>query len=211
MTTEDIWHRWRASYQTDEAKSLVEDGVGDEVGYRSSQPRLLVVLKETNRRGGKYDGVKLTDQLRKGAKYTVWHRVAEWAAGFHHGFPPYSEVAQQSVKDEALRGIAAINLKKIPGTATASSTTIDAYAFRDRLLLREQLDELDPTVILCCGTFNPMCWLLESRISSEMGLHKVVTIDNGAKLIKWDHPSRRGRNKREWYADLAATWRDCLT
>lgn len=211
MATDQIWRRWRASYQSDQAECLVEDGFCDEAAYRASEPRLLVVLKETNSRGGRFNGVRLTAQLREGAKYNLWHRIGEWAAGFHMNFPPYDDVAGKPVKDEALGKIAAINLKKIPGKNTSIEKIIDAYAFRDRLLLREQVADLDPEVILCCGTFNPMCWLLESHISAGAYLPKIVAMNNGAKIVKWDHPSRRGLDKQEWYENLAQIWRNQST
>ena len=200
--TADLWAQWRATYDPKQAKRLVEDGFRDEKVYRSAPVRLLVVLKETNSRGGKYDGVRLTDQLGKGAEGTIWHRIAEWAAGFHHGFPPYEQVTGNTVKDEALRRIAVINLKKIPGGSASIESTIDGYAFRDRLLLREQIAALDPEVILACGTFGPMCWLLEPVIAAGTDLGEVVTLDGGTKLIKWDHPARRGKKKHKWYESL---------
>lgn len=185
-----LWTQWERRYES-YAMKLTKDGAGDD--YYVSTPRVLVVLKEPN----KSPGEDLRWILNSGAKYQIWHTVAVWVAGILNGFPPYAELRYDSArKNAALRRVAAMNLKKTSGGATIDDRTLHWHSFQERALLRQQIKELGPTVILACGTFEPLLWLLDDRIpDSAKPDDSVLALDGGAKLVCWRHPARsRGEN-----------------
>lgn len=177
-----LWKRWQDSYPADTL--LTKDGAGAE--YSSATRRILVVLKEPNAS----PGTDARDQLNKGVQHQVWYALARWCCGLLRGFPNYDIIAHdRALLSEALRSVAVINLKKVSGGATADGASIHRYAIRDRELLREQIRGLTPHLILACGTFEPMLWLLERDLPVD-ATGDLVDIATGAVLIRWRHPAR---------------------
>ncbi|MBK6487220.1 MAG: hypothetical protein IPF98_10190 [Gemmatimonadetes bacterium] len=182
MHPDDLWSSYDERYG-DRRSALAKDGAGQEYGPGQ---RLLVVLKEPNDSPGRDLRV---DFLNAGAKWVIWHRIAEWATGILHGFPPYDQI--QSLKNASLRRIAVINLKKLSGGASIDSATLHRHAFADRDLIRSRISDLNPTTILACGTFEPLLWLLDREVPTTANLDEnTLGLTNGVTVIRWRHPSR---------------------
>lgn len=191
MNEDQLWTKWRAAYGSDGAR-IVRDGIGEPDSFERSKKRLLFVLREPHG----WDGADMRDQLRQGVKYAVWRRIAEWAAAILLDYPPFNDICDTSIQDAALRQIAVINVKKLPGGSSASQWEIDDHAFRHRDLLRHQIDVIAPNVIVACGTFGVMRWILEDNIAAVSD--DFCKLSDGATLLGWRHPAQRGP-KRERY------------
>lgn len=192
-----FWNAYAARYPDE----LAKDGAGG--CYYQARPRVLAVLKDPNNSAG-FD---LRDLLNSGAKWAIWHRLAEWMAGIHNRFPAYESVyGHTELKNNALRQSAVINVKKRNGGSSVDDATLHRFAFQDRTLLREQIQMLDPTLILACGTFEQLLWLLGDLVPAGVNLelpHTVVTLANGANLVKWRHPARcAGRGPYETLGEV---------
>lgn len=126
------------------------DGVVDEVGFNSRNPRIVLVLKEVDSDGG-FD---LREFLYVGANNSVggktWAPVERWVRllDADSGRP-------SAGRDRAsvLRTIASMNLKKTPGGTVSQNWVIRDWALRNAEFLRRQIAlYLDrPTVFVCCG------------------------------------------------------------
>jgi hypothetical protein len=65
----------------------------------------------------------------------------------------------------ALRRIASINLKKASGQGWSDMSEVGAHARHDRELLIEQIDTIKPDVMVACGTFEILAWVLDLRFA----------------------------------------------
>lgn len=97
-------------------------------------------------------------------------------------------------------------MKKASGGPQADPQEVNLYAYRDRQLLRQQVDLIAPEIVVACGTFDTIVWLLELDINPLDLKNKVYTV--GPKnwiVINWRHPTRA--NMRETYQELSNLWR----
>lgn len=180
-----FWAVYTARYGPD----LAKDGAG--ARYNESWPRALSVLQDPDNSGTDLR----QDFLSGGAKYQIWHRLAEWAAGILAGFPPYDEVyGNTALKNDRLSRIAVANLKQRSGGSSIDDGILNRFAFKDRALLRQQIQSLDPTVMLAGGRFDQLIWLLGDLVSDDADLvreHSAIMLTNGAVLVRWVHPACR--------------------
>jgi len=168
----DIWIKWTLHYKQlgIDPYRISKDGILNIDEYRNAKRKILFVMKETN----KYEGGSLSDLLKNGPKYQMWHTTARWAAGILNNFPEYQEIGNYDTLTKAIHKIAVINLKKAAGGSSANMTIVEAYAHQDKQLLIEQTKSINPDIILACGTFEPLIWLFDlpvkNRISSPLFL-----------------------------------------
>jgi len=187
MNETAFWNQYAERYG-EKSGDVAKDGAG--AAYYHGTPRILAVLKEPNDSCG---ADLRQDFLNVGARWAIWHRLSEWAAGILHEFPPYEDVYGHAIlKNDALRRIAVVNLKKLSGGASIDDAKLQRCAFRDRDFLRTQICSLKPTLILACGTFEPLLWLLEDSVSpgTDPETQNVIPLQGDSVLVQWRHPSR---------------------
>lgn len=153
---EDSWVRWKEMYRSKGVGQFVLDGAGPE--YRGATRRVLFVLKEPH--GTQWKDVR--EQLGKPPR-GMWYALARWAYGILMEFPEHSTIDKKEC-EWALRHVAVINLKKEGGGSKADDSVLHAIAHRDRDILREQVAELAPHIVIACGTFDQLVWLLDLAI-----------------------------------------------
>ena len=183
---DDLWARWRAFYEEHgiRASQICVDGIVDPARFAAAPKRILFVLREVN----DWPGGDLRPFLAAGPRYQTWHNVARWAAGLLDGWPPYDVVDRFDRMHDALRQIAAINLKKTTGGSVADLSVVNAFAAHDRELLVEQIERIGPQIIVACGTFatlapRPRSCRDRSRIASVEG--------TGGRAPSQDHACAR--------------------
>jgi len=205
---DDLWARWATHYSEygiDPAR-ISRDGIICQELFEKAPRKILFVLKETN----KYPGGSLQDYLSKGPKSQMWYEVSRWAAGLLNNFPPYGEIDHADVLTHSIHSIAAINLKKITGGASAWWNEINLYAHLDRHLLTEQITLISPRIIVACGTFDILVWLLDLEINPndiKSRCHHITRDD--VLLINWRHPARAAASSS--YNELRDVCADSLT
>jgi hypothetical protein len=115
---ESLFERWSAG-----RTRFIPDGVVDADAYAASAPRVLYLLKEANRPDG--SGLDLRDFIRDGARPETWDVVTRWMVSIRRIQEDLSwgEIASisESQRKEALRFVAAMNLKKEPGGHTTDN------------------------------------------------------------------------------------------
>jgi hypothetical protein len=199
----DIWQRWERHYNRlgIDSNNMSRDGIIDVEKFNNDK-KILFILKETN----KFPGGSLSELLKTGPKYQMWHTLARWAAGILQDFPDYLTVDSKSEKTIAIHQIAVINLKKISGGSTANMSQVTSYAHQDKELLIDQIKSINPKMIIACGTFEPLIWLLDLSVDVDAPYSKPVKskIIN-AEVVPWRHPSRvSNKNTYDELKDLLA-------
>jgi hypothetical protein len=193
MEDEKLWDEWGSHYQRNGvAHKICRDGIVNTDLFQKACIRALFVMREANMKG-QDDAV----DLRKLFYEKPWSDPGRWAAGILAGFPPYTEV-DAVLSAASFRSIAVINLKKASGgTGTADPSVINAYAWLDRELLRRQIRSIDPKIIIACGTFDALIWLLDLRVNPD---HPARPLDSpsGIHVVPFRHPSQDPRRERTY-------------
>jgi len=203
----DIWQKWEEWYSSlgINPKDICHDGIVNENKdiYANLQQRVLFVLRDTNDARGN----DLLDLLRTGPRYQTWHTIARWAAGILNKFPHYSQIDKLDVMSETLKNVAVINLKKKAGRSSADLNEINLFAFQDRQLLRKQIECINPNIIVACGTFDSVLWLLEPSFDSS-NIDKHFARKDDLTILSWYHPTRV--NNEQSYEDLRRLWNKAM-
>ena len=148
----DLFKEWKHDLGQ-QGESFVCDGAVCGETYQSTTPRFLFLLKEVNDpEGGNWD---LREFLRKGGQGQTWNNVTRWTRGIL-ALP--ERLAWQELENidpeariEALKKIAAVNIKKIPGGGAADLGGLYDFAHANDGFLRRQLDLYRPHLIVGCG------------------------------------------------------------
>jgi len=201
---ENIWKKWEKHYQklNIDPKNISKDGILTEKIYWKTKPKILFVLKDTDR----FPGGDLRELLKDGPIYQMWHTIARWASGILLGFPNYQEINKYEIMSESLAKTAIINMKKISGGPSADYTTLNLFAKQDKELLLEQIDAIKPDCIVTCGTFNPLLWVLDLKLNPSNPLEQPIYYKKiGSAVVPWRHPNRANNNKT--YLELKEIFR----
>ena len=189
------------------------DGAVDPVSYYASKPRIMFVLKEMY--ASPWERQNLCQFLLEDAdRGTTWNNVYRWRQAIkaiHDGVAP-TDIQFDNIgwigknhRLEALKDIAAINLKKEPGYASAHWATIMGHAEHFADLLRRQIKLLDPDVILACGVWLHKIDGLQDLKADEAAHNytpKLFHFEGRDRLILWtEHPQAR-KNAKKMFDDL---------
>ncbi len=161
MINEKLHELYMQYYGNDYDKKIIPCGVVDEDVYSTLRPRIVFILKEphTSRTGWTIPGGLKRNADRgdsgfeKGYAYT-WNQAGVWAYAIHHGFKSYQELCSPLLIAEGVRAIGMTNLKKTGGGAAAFTKRIKNCARSDASLWRQELELMDPELIICGRTYS---------------------------------------------------------
>lgn len=151
MTLLDEWYNARKDYSP-----FVDDGIFDSKTFALQKNKILFVLKEADWSGVPGQREDLCSILlnKDGGSWKTWNNIARWSKAILDG-GDYSENISCEERHNALRRIAAINLKKQAGGANANGQKLIDFAKADAEFLKRQIAEIAPDIIICCGFSRP--------------------------------------------------------
>lgn len=206
---------------------FVEDGVVDCVEYSNQKLKVLFVLKEayTSSEEKKNNKSSLIVDIKNGIERTFWNRLSEWAVGLlsedEKNITNFDSITKEQ-KEIAIRKTAIINLKKSDGDTKTDMEKYEKYFYNENNeinkkyidYLNEQIELIDPDVIICGGTFNIFNRLYEDRIEKISDIRRGYYFgktDNSQKaiLIDYCHPSWRNSADLLYYG-LCSTYQQIL-
>lgn len=177
-------------------KGFVFDGVISEADYLESGLKLCFVLKEVNDiDGGDWD---LREFVHGGARWQTWDNVTRWVKclrNIDHELR-WEDLAEISVEDrqQGLRSICAMNLKKSPGGHTTERASFDPVVIEDKLFIQKQYALYNPDITICCGTGWDFRWALDSSdcevLETSRGIQWFLN-KNDCPVIMFSHPAAR--------------------
>jgi hypothetical protein len=139
-------------------------GLVNEEQSLSSSPRVVGLLREVNSADKDWKLPLLLSnaakrvlsgrQFSKAGVWTTWRFGGLLVQALHHGLPMSIDVASWQDAAEGLQTLGVTNLKKIPGGGTAKRNEIRAYARRDVNLWWQEIELMNPDIVLCGGTFD---------------------------------------------------------
>ena len=183
-----LFHQWKQSYGK-QAIDFSADGIIDEDAWNTTTLKTLFLMKETNDFRG---------DLRIFVQDNPWEVVGQWAYGLknssHAKYPLFNEAQDSTNYRDGCISSAIVNLKKLTGEGTANMAKVEEAALRDADFIREEIEIMDPDVVVCCGSgvFN-----IARKIIP--GLSDSVAVDPDGKCfqhgktvwINHCHPSAR--------------------
>ena len=180
---------------------FIEDGIIDPNRWKSASPKVLLLLKEAYDEPGVTEGWDLRKFLREnGPKWKIWWTAAYWCYAIHHlsagGLPslPNDEAAYESAT-EALRSSAIVNIKKSAGKSFSVDSDIVSYAQTDGLLLREQVDLIRPSIVVCGSTWANVRHLWGDAES----VYDLVWCAGGMVFVDFWHPANHYAHRLNYY------------
>ena len=208
---DELFAEWR-----EKRPGLVADGIVDEEAFLSSSPKLLFVLKEVNDPNG--GGWDLRDFVKAGGRADTWDNVTRWVEGIRRIAEDISwnelfEVDQVR-RQRALRSIAAVNLKKSPGSHTTDGAKLYKIADEDKVFLNRQFSLYEPDLTICCGTSEPFHLLVPMCKHPQWKItRRGVTYHEhkpGRFVVDYSHPQARVASHILYYG-LVDAIREILT
>ena len=147
---DDLFRCWQERYGK---QKIVPDGIIREEYWGTAKRKILFLLKERNKKGNNSDA-----DFRKLVDAGPWPVLGQWAYGLMNTsvdhIPFFNEANNKSNFQDSCRSTAIINLKKTPGVASADIDAVERVVQNDRDLIINELEIIQPKIIVCGGTFR---------------------------------------------------------
>jgi len=168
-----------------EGQAFVKDGIIDPVRWSAATPKVLILLKEAY---GDSDW-DLRDELKRtGANHRIWWNAAYWCYAAYNAMrgelPPFPDDDCSKASDLFL-GCAVVNVKKSNGVNPSGNEDIASYAREDGELIRQQIELINPDIIICGKVWSYVrhLWPDAQRI------YDLVWQADGRILVDFWHPA----------------------
>jgi len=169
-------------YFGDKFSDIISCGVIDEETYVSIYPKIIFILKEPHSTAKGWsipNGLKRNvekglkrEPLEKGYMHT-WRQAGVWAYAIIYGFDKYKELRKDKYVTKGLRAIGMTNLKKTGGKASSNRKEISYHANQDKELWQNELEIMNPDIILCGSTYDD--------VFKNLGLERLLLYKNEQK------------------------------
>ncbi|MGI6174140.1 MAG: hypothetical protein ACOYI8_09635 [Christensenellales bacterium] len=221
-----------------EGNPISFDGVVDEDSFLASPIRTAFLLKEINGKETiEENGVKvqqimkadweyMTDLrshiLAKDNKdknlYPTWPNVCLWVELLKNPDCVYSDCISENENfneaklRENILSVSIINLKKTHGSGSSVDSEIREAVCYGRTMLKEQIDIINPTLVICGGTFEYAKLLFEVERNQDVMLPCGAHYFSRGKRIylEFVHPSWFSVNRRILFAYAKQVFSDIM-
>ncbi len=153
MNTHDqLFAEWRS--ERPEYNHFSDDGILVDADWEMADVKIAYILKESN------DGflsIRGSAHGPSGSSKLFWRNLRMWRyvvrCHFNGSQPEFKQALFE--KEQSLSDVAYINLKKNgEWRSTSNDKDIRDYVARDWTFLNRQIENIDPDVIFCCGSFK---------------------------------------------------------
>jgi hypothetical protein len=152
----DFYDDWKRERQYD---PFIIDGILNDNEWNNAPIKIMFLAKESY--GDYYPQKGELIPIDGGKNKEFWWNVARWKHLIfkHFSKEKYSDFPSKEELREVINGtrclddIAWVNIKKKLGKSESNTTEINEYAEKDKVYLEKQFSEINPEVVLCCGTF----------------------------------------------------------
>ncbi|MCM1024167.1 MAG: hypothetical protein NC395_08935 [Prevotella sp.] len=149
--------------------TFVKDGIIDPDVWNVQDKKILYILKEAYDED-KTENWDLTERVLKGDNILsspTWRSVIDWTYGILNTtadrIARYSPKDIKSQRDELIRKIAVLNLKKTPGKPRSDMEQIRQFALDDIVQIKRQIEIISPDIIVCGSTLKALDEALKAK------------------------------------------------
>lgn len=204
-----VWKLKDASHDINhDADGFIRDGIINPSTWFYSNCRPLFILKEAYNGNGSNDSWDLCEWIRSDlervSKINTWMTISLWAQGIihtdvetlHH-LP--NEDEQKKTGVFYLDKIAIVNLRKSGGQKTSNHAVLKEYVDFDKFELRDEIGFIQPTVIICGGTFRYLSDIFGENLV-WIGDDPYINLNNTNILVlDYYHPACRFPKLMKYY------------
>lgn len=208
-----LFQEWRK-----QRDNFCEDGIIDEVRYKTSTPRIMLILKEVNSKEAFNLRAFLLTGARSGntkdgkPRHQTWDNVARWVYGIKSIDKDFEWVFLRdrrrrhinTWRDEFLPTLCVMNIKKSSGRNSTNHQELKTVAAEDATLIQRQFalynasDSTRPSLIIACGKGVAAAFInamgkdyADSELSHTSQTLRYWKLKNGSVLIDFYHPQAR--------------------
>ena len=205
---------WKAAHRQRGFKTFIYDGAVNYERYENTSPRICFFLKEAYSQENSSDW-NLTQRLSEGFMTRMWGNVAEWTYGIINTTItalPQKQHLSAKQKAELLQKIAVVNIKKSDGKKQSNYEDLLACTVADQLFLQQELQILNPDVIVCGYNSSLLRFLYgadlqeDGTISGDSGQipyhfmrEKGFTVVGGQIILDFYHPANHFPSIMNYY------------
>lgn len=202
----DDWSQWK-NREIHRDKHFIEDGAVDIDIWRNQPIKVLFLMKEA------YGDIpSLTTWLSKcghGGAFgnaSTFRNVIKWNTAVKESILGKRCNYTEHISSTDIFGIAIVNLKKSSGKKESNSSDLNKYVESDWDLIEQQISNLKPNIVVCCGTFHLIKNKIEyTKNASGCRYNKVKwKKHNEPFIINFVHPASRGMKHSHLYYALAS-------
>lgn len=180
-----LFTQWKS--ERPEYESICDDGILIEDEWNKANPKIAFLLKESN---DDFTAIRGAAHGPSGTSKSFWRNLRIWRYVLRcHILEEDADFETAKVEKEMpLSDVAYINLKKNAQSRSSSSDAdILSYVGRDWELLNKQLININPDIIVCCGTLR---YLKNVNLDLEHLGGRIYKLKDKL-LVDFFHPSCR--------------------
>ncbi|MDA8015492.1 MAG: hypothetical protein MPK09_07810 [Gammaproteobacteria bacterium] len=198
----NLFDRWVKEHKVPETE-FFRDGIIYEPDYEKQKQKILFICKEPNAPANSAIDFREVWQDPEDKKHRFGARICQWAYGIQDGFrQPYDDCAHEfdtsAERTDILKTIAFMNLKKVAGGSEADQEKIQKAVEKDRDFIREEINIIDPDVIVFSGYPENLDTLFGENGGglerTDSGYQAALAKVGSGKLIHFWHPSNLYQN-----------------
>jgi len=209
----NLFKKWRRR-QIHKGKPFITDGAIDPEKWKRTDSRILFLAKESYGDKDSQESWDLCELVREwnGLKYKFWRTLGYWAFGIQNttptSIPDFPGTDNNEMKPEVINAVlesAIANIKKSGGKSSSDDEELQMYIDSDGDLIKQQIDQLDPKVIVCCYVWG----LVKHLWNNPKEVTEYIYYAENRVFIDYWHPSNRYPNFVMYYT-LCAIYQKSL-
>lgn len=199
---DDLFDRWEKKHKEAGYERFIRDGIVDENWWLQEQtlPKICYFLKEARTKEEHY---VLVQDLYKHEPWRLWQRVAVWSQAIYAacgGVREYEEEVIKRNSHEAIRQCSVVNIKKSNGMNKSDEADLLKYLSEDYKELKEELEIINPDVIVCGYTFGMLRKVLKDELDADRTGDVMYGFWKDKLVIDYYHPACHYPNRVNYYA-----------
>ena len=173
---------------------FIHDGIVDMARWDKSKIKLMFLLKEAYSTKNKKAEWDLRPYIRnewQTARGNLYKNAMYWSYAVQHLSDKHAPCFPEEDRiDEAIENMlssAFVNVKKSSGKKTSDKEIINLYAQQDGIYLKQQIELIQPQIIVCGNTWDSIHHIW----SSAKEVYDFVWYDSSIVFIDFWHPANR--------------------
>jgi len=193
---------------------FITDGIIDEERWKSAEIKILYILKEAyesdENQSEEWDLAKYLSNGLGIIKKKMWWTVSQWSYGLRklhetNEVVPFNEQFKADEDfNEAFLSSAIINIKKSSGKVSSNKSDLALYVKEDWDLISEQIEEINPDLIICGSTLPIIEEHLKYTPSALKKCDEWLYKSDKYYFVDFWHPANQYPNKLNYYSLLTA-------
>ena len=189
----ELFTTWKSTEPHKTNGNFIDDGIIDQNWWNACQTKVLFILREAYDLDPNSHGFNLCEYVQE-HKYPgqTWTKLGHWAYLLQNlqndKRKEFDNRLHADLYREALLSSAVMNIKKSGGKKHTDMKEIIQLAQHDQVFLSQEIELIDPDIILCGGVYGSIKHIWENQ-SAFKHLTKRVHSWGNRLIIDYWHPA----------------------